>query len=213
MNGNDSATSDGELSSDQTLRRRIVQTFGGLGIVSFAAAMLAPLKTLGIAAQDEGAGELEGQRLLLAERYQPADGDTAFEVGEPITEDMMSSPDSILTFPENLVDSNEDMVRLHRLEDEQIVEPTNPEWTASGYVAYSAICTHLGCTVDWDDSDQTATGRPTDHCFCHGSQFDPYEGAKVVHPPAERPLPQIGVTIGEDGIVRLTSGFEGKVGP
>lgn len=213
MSSSDSPTTDEELSRDDTLRRRIVQTFGGIGVVSFAAAMLTPLKTLGINAEGGDAIELEGQSLVLAEQYRPSDGDTTFEVGEPVTVDMMSAPDSILTFPEELVDSNSDMVRLHRLEEDQIADPTNPDWTASGYVAYSAICTHLGCTVDWDESDETATGRPTDHCFCHGSQFDPYEGAKVVHPPAERPLPQIGVTVGDEDVIELTSDFEGKVGP
>ena len=212
MSSSDSPTTD-EPTESSTLRRRIVQTFGGIGVASFAAAMLTPLKTLGIAAQDSGGTEYAGQSLVLAERYQPPDGDETFDVGSTVTEEMLATPDSILTYPENLVDSNNDMVRLHRLPESEITEPTNPDWTASGYVAYSAICTHLGCTVDWDESDQTATGRPTDHCFCHGSQFDPYEGAKVVHPPAERPLPQIGLTISDDGAVQLSSGFEAKVGP
>jgi rieske iron-sulfur protein len=212
MSSTDSPATDDELSSNNTLRRRIVQTFGGLGVASFAAAMLTPLKTLGIAAQDQGATELDGQALVLAERYQPAGGDT-FDVGTTVTEDMMESPDSILTYPEERVDDNEAMIRLHRLESDQITAPTNPDWTASGYVGYSAVCTHLGCTVDWDESDETATGRPTDHCYCHGSQFDPYEGAKVVHPPAERALPQVGLTVTDEGTVQLIAGFEGKVGP
>ncbi|MFW5918779.1 MAG: ubiquinol-cytochrome c reductase iron-sulfur subunit [Halanaeroarchaeum sp.] len=212
MSSTDSSTTDDELSTNDTLRRRIVQTFGGIGIASFAAAMLTPLKTLGIAAQDSESADLEGQALVLAERYQPEGGDT-FEVGTSVTEEMMDAPDSILTFPEERVDENDAMIRLHRLESDQIAEPTNPDWTTSGYVAYSAICTHLGCTVDWDDGDETATGRPTDHCYCHGSQFDPYEGAKVVHPPAERALPQVGLTVADDGTVQLTEGFEGKVGP
>lgn len=213
MSDTEPTNTDEELSDDETLRRRIVQTFGGIGVVSFGAALASPITTLGVNAEGAGGESLDGQSLVLAEQYQPSDGDTTYEVGEPVTEDMMSAPDSILTFPEELVDSNDDMIRLHRLEDDQIAAPTNPDWTASGYVAYSAICTHLGCTVDWDDSDETATGRPTDHCYCHGSQFDPYEGAKVVHPPADRPLPQIGLTIGDEGVVELTSDFAEKVGP
>ncbi|MFW6003724.1 MAG: ubiquinol-cytochrome c reductase iron-sulfur subunit [Halanaeroarchaeum sp.] len=212
MSNTDPSTTDEELSSDNTLRRRIVQTFGGIGVVSFAAAMLTPIKTLGVNAEGGGSVELEGQTLVLAEKYQPPDGDTTYEVGEPVTVDMMDMPDSILTFPEELVDSNSDMIRLHRLPEDEITDPTNPDWTAEGYVAYSAICTHLGCTVDWDTSDETATGRPTDHCFCHGSQFDPYEGAEVVHPPAERPLPQIGLAVGDEDVIELTSDFDAKVG-
>ncbi|MFB6093398.1 MAG: ubiquinol-cytochrome c reductase iron-sulfur subunit [Halanaeroarchaeum sp.] len=212
MSSSDSPTTEGEQTTDDTLRRRIVQAFGGLGVVSFAGAMLSPLKTLGIAAKG-GEVKLTGQSLVLAQRYKPEGGDTTYDVGAAVTKDMLAAPDSTLVYPEGLTDTNSALIRLHRLPPDQITSPTKAEWTAAGYVAYSAICTHLGCTVDWDEEQPTATGRPTDHCHCHGSQFDPYEGAKVVHPPAQRPLPQIGIEIGKDDVVTLTSDFEAEVGP
>src|SRR5512138_3823196 len=36
--------------------------------------------------------------------------------------------------------------------------------SATELLALSAICTHAGCTVDWDGSSQF-------NCACHGSQF------------------------------------------
>ncbi|MFB6069975.1 MAG: ubiquinol-cytochrome c reductase iron-sulfur subunit [Halanaeroarchaeum sp.] len=211
MASTDTPQTDDEQATNDTLRRRIVQTFGGLGIASFAGAMLTPLKTLGIAAQS-GETEVKGQNLVLAKQFESSSGET-FDVGATITKDMMSPPDSILAYPAKLVDRKRFRIRLHRLEPDQITEPTKVELTAEGYVAYSAICTHLGCTVDWIEEAHQETNKPYDHCYCHGSEYDPYEGAKVIHPPASRPLPQIGVTISDEGNVQLTSDFEAKVGP
>ncbi len=60
------------------------------------------------------------------------------------------------------------------------------------FVAYSAVCTHQGCTVAYDDGLLA--------CPCHGSVFDPANGGEVVTPPAEQPLPEIAVEV-RDGQV------------
>lgn len=211
MSSSDSPQTADDGASNSLLRRRIVQVFGGLGIVSFAGALLAPLKNLGIASGSSEGG-LSGQQLLLAEAYTP-DGDTTFERGETLSEEMLSIPGSTLAYPSNHVDENDYLVRVHRLPPDEIGGPTIEEMTANGYVAYSAVCTHLGCTVEWEDEQPTATGKPTNLCNCHGSQFDPYQGAAVVHPPADRALPQIGVEFGEEGALKLSSNFEERVGP
>ena len=55
------------------------------------------------------------------------------------------------------------------------------------FVAYSAICTHQGCTVAYKNGQLA--------CPCHGSVFDPANNGQVVTPPAQRPLPKIPVEV------------------
>lgn len=212
MSSAESSPTDEESKPIGLLRRRIVQVFGGIGLLSFVGAMLAPLKNLGIATGASGES-LSGQELVLATQYTPDGGDTTYDVGTTVTEDMLAIPDSALVYPTNHVEENDYLVRLHHLPPDQVGGPTIESMTANGYVAYSAICTHLGCTVDWDVEEETPTGNPTDYCNCHGSQFDPYQGAEVVHPPADRALPQIGVSFTDDGTLALNSDFEEEIGP
>ena len=62
------------------------------------------------------------------------------------------------------------------------------------FVAYSAICTHQGCTVAYKDGNLA--------CPCHGSVFDPANGASVVAGPAPRPLPEIPVKVRGNEVVK-----------
>jgi Rieske Fe-S protein len=62
------------------------------------------------------------------------------------------------------------------------------------FVAYSAVCTHQACTVAYQDGNLA--------CPCHGSTFDPADGAAVVTGPATRPLPEIPVKVEGGEVVR-----------
>ncbi|MFE0510911.1 Rieske (2Fe-2S) protein [Streptomyces sp. NPDC058964] len=55
------------------------------------------------------------------------------------------------------------------------------------FKAFSAICTHQGCTVA-----KVADG--TIDCPCHGSKFDIADGS-VAHGPATRPLPRKNIKV------------------
>jgi rieske iron-sulfur protein len=77
---------------------------------------------------------------------------------------------------------------------------------AEGVIAYSAVCTHTGCDVtNWDE------GQLRMACPCHESQFDIYDGAKVVGGPAPRPLAMLPLEV-VDGVVLVAAGFRGRVG-
>jgi thiosulfate dehydrogenase (quinone) large subunit len=67
-------------------------------------------------------------------------------------------------------------------------------------VAYSAICTHSGCTVQYSATQKQIV------CPCHGAVFDPAHNAQVVRGPARRPLAAIPVQVDGSGNVSLKSG-------
>ncbi len=82
-------------------------------------------------------------------------------------------------------------------------------WTIdNSLVAYSKICTHVGCPV--------ALYEQTTHhilCPCHQSTFDAANGAWVVFGPAPRPLPQLPLMVDSDGYLAAASDFTQPVGP
>ena len=64
------------------------------------------------------------------------------------------------------------------------------------FAAYSAVCTHQGCTVAYQEQSAQIA------CPCHGSVFDPANGAAVVNGPAQMPLPGIPVEVREGEVFR-----------
>jgi ubiquinol-cytochrome c reductase iron-sulfur subunit len=81
-------------------------------------------------------------------------------------------------------------------------------WTIENIVAYSKICTHVGCPV--------ALYEQTTHhilCPCHQSTFDASNGAWVIFGPAPRPLPQLPLMVDSDGYLAAASDFTQPVGP
>ena len=81
-------------------------------------------------------------------------------------------------------------------------------WTVDNIVAYSRICTHVGCPVGLYE-------QTTHHllCPCHQSTFDAATGATVIFGPAPRPLPQLPLTTDAQGYLVAKSDFTQPVGP
>ncbi len=100
-------------------------------------------------------------------------------------------------------------VLLMRLNPAELqVSEGREDWNYDGIVAYSKICTHVGCPVALYE-------QQTHHllCPCHQSQFDIKEEAKVIFGPAKRPLPQLPITVDDEGYLVARSDFTEPVGP
>ena len=90
----------------------------------------------------------------------------------------------------------------------QLKPPTVMNWTVDNIVAYSKICTHVGCPV--------ALYEQTTHhilCPCHQSTFDATRGAQVIFGPAARPLPQLPLSTDAEGFLVAASDYPEPVGP
>ena len=70
----------------------------------------------------------------------------------------------------------------------------------AGFHVISAVCTHLGCTVQWK-----ADERRFD-CPCHGSRF--HADGSVIGGPAPRPLPCWAVGLSPDGYLEIDAAEE-----
>ena len=135
----------------------------------------------------------------------------------------MTAPGSMITvIPEGYQDDEEALAKagviLIKFAPGELHIPNNydsgtlvstMDWTInSTIVAYSKICTHVGCPV--------ALYEETTHhilCPCHQSTFDAANGANVIFGPAARALPQLPLTLNADGYIVAASDFTQPVGP
>jgi ubiquinol-cytochrome c reductase iron-sulfur subunit len=87
-------------------------------------------------------------------------------------------------------------------------DPAKADWSYQGIVAYSKICTHVGCPVALYE-------QHTHHllCPCHQSTFDLANHCEVVFGPASRSLPQLPIAVDAEGYLIAQSDFLEPVGP
>jgi quinol---cytochrome c reductase iron-sulfur subunit len=132
---------------------------------------------------------------------------------EPIRPADFSTPGSLITVvPEGTGDDMDAVAKaatiIIKFRSGELKHPTVMNWTVDGIVAYSKICTHVGCPA--------ALYEHTTHhilCPCHQSTFDAQRGAKVIFGPAPRPLPQLPITVDSEGYLVAKSDFTVPVGP
>lgn len=108
-----------------------------------------------------------------------------------------------------LSDIGKDAVLLIRLRPEEFnLEPDRLAMTHEGIIAFSKICSHMGCAVALYE-------QQTKHllCPCHQSTFDVTRAAKVIFGPAARPLPQLAITVDAEGYLIAKQPFTEAVGP
>jgi len=97
---------------------------------------------------------------------------------------------------------------LLRMDPSDIVSDVTRNWSVEGIVAYSKICTHVGCPISLNE-------RTTHHllCPCHQSTFDLADSGKVIFGPAGRHLPQLPLGVDTDGYLIALSDYPEPVGP
>ncbi|MFD3841180.1 Rieske 2Fe-2S domain-containing protein [Streptomyces sp. NPDC058642] len=95
-----------------------------------------------------------------------------------------------------------------RLQPDDIKDKRELEWSHEGIVAYSKICTHVGCPISLYE-------QQTHHvlCPCHQSTFDLSDGARVIFGPAGHALPQLRIAVNDEGYLEAQGDFEEPVGP
>ncbi len=121
---------------------------------------------------------------------------------------------SIITvFPEGTENTDRgqavDQTVLIRVSNENYTTQKGREtWGPKGYIAYSKLCTHLGCPVGLYEQELQLLV-----CPCHQSMFNVTNGAVPEFGPAPRPLPQLPLYIDAEGNIRAQDGYDQPVGP
>lgn len=173
-------------------RRNLLKWLIRLGYGAFALAFALPALAIRSLTQVTQA-VAQGDELV----YAPGSVDAP--VGQPLRAADLAEGSAVQVFPRDKADNQNNLIEVVRIAAGD---------GAEGLVAYSAICTHLGCAVYAKLNEDGHIA-----CPCHASQFDPSENAQVVGGPAPRPLPSLPITVNADGVVVVDGQFSGPIGP
>jgi ubiquinol-cytochrome c reductase iron-sulfur subunit len=180
-------------------RRVLVATAGG-ACAALGVAVLFPIRSLG---PRPGRGLKETPYRLAPIRVVTAEGD-------PLRPDDLEVDGLVTVWPEGHTDAADAPTLLIRYRDTQDFQPRagREDWTVDNIVAYSKLCTHVGCPVGLYQAESGLL-----LCPCHQSTFDVLVGARPVFGPATRSLPQLPLDVNDQGYIIATGDFSGPVGP
>ena len=133
--------------------------------------------------------------------------------GRRVHQDDLAIGSIMTVYPEGLQNTDNgqavDQTVLIRISNENFVTQKGREsWGPSGYLAYSKLCTHLGCPVGLYEQELQLLV-----CPCHQSMFDVTNGCIPNFGPAPRPLPQLPLQFDATGYLQSQSDFNQPVGP
>ena len=155
-------------------RERFIRLGSALGVGAAAASLAA---CGGSGSSGGGSGGNQGGSGESEKAGSSASGEKGkAQGGAAIAKESEVAPGSAVKFK----DGGQDAVLVH-LE-------------SGDFVAYSAVCTHQACTVGYKNGQLA--------CPCHGSVFDPANGAEVLTGPAQTPLPEIPVEVKGGQVLR-----------
>ena len=190
--------SQAEFGRRGALTGLFVLALGGLGV-----ALIGPIGSL----DSQASGDRQHTRWRRGTRLATSDG--AFVRADTERFDQL-----ITVFPADALTADDSQVVLVRVRPELLKQRTVEGGAVDGWIAYSKICTHAGCSVGLFGVDS----RPPIElrelvCPCHQSVFDPLDGAKPIGGPATRPLPQLRLGVDDEGMLIALSDFDQPVGP
>ncbi|MCP3817418.1 Rieske 2Fe-2S domain-containing protein [Streptomyces sp. A3M-1-3] len=195
----------GAKESDLGRRKLIRNTmFGALAMLPLSAVVL--MRDLGPLPEDKLRHTLWARGKLLINQ----------NTMEPLRPEDVAVGSLTFAMPEGLEEDAHDFqtqiakaaLMIVRIQPEDIKDRQELEWSHEGIVAYSKICTHVGCPVSLYE-------QQTHHvlCPCHQSTFDLSDGARVIFGPAGHALPQLRIGVNDEGFLEALGDFEEPVGP
>ena len=180
-------------------RRRLLGGLLASAGAAFAAALVFPIRSLG---PRPGKGFKRtayaggGKRLVTAD-------------GAPVRVENLPLDGVVTVWPEGHTRDADAPTLLIRTRPTQRFRPRRGReaWTIDGVVAYSKLCTHVGCPVGLYQAEAGLL-----LCPCHQSTFDVLDGARPVFGPAARALPQLPLGRNEEGELIALGDFSSPVG-
>ncbi|MGI8939851.1 MAG: cytochrome bc1 complex Rieske iron-sulfur subunit [Iamia sp.] len=190
-------------------RRKLLVRSAGAAMAALGAALLFPIRSLG---PRPGKGLKTtpfkaGTHLVTADNQRvkpeainlngvltvfPEVANDPDAVGEVVAPDVQADAATLLIRPDEPVDPVEG----------------REGWTQDGVVAYSKICTHVGCPVGLYEAQAHLL-----LCPCHQSTFEVLNGAKPIFGPAARALPQLPISLDDEGFLIADGDFSSPTGP
>jgi len=148
----------------------------------------------------------KGDRIVVDVTLEPVRPED-LDVGTLVS----ASPEGLDEIQEEQGNQNERAkasIILVRMRPEEIRSQQGDGWDYNGILAFSKICTHVGCPI-------ALYQQRTHHllCPCHQSTFDLADSGNVVFGPAARRMPQLPITVDEEGYLVAADGFQEPVGP
>jgi ubiquinol-cytochrome c reductase iron-sulfur subunit len=196
-------------SSESTIGRRPLvrnSLIGALGLLGLPTVVL--LRDLGPLPEKK----------LRSTIWKPGTRVVVDVTNEPVRPADLQIGGLISAIPENLPEVEEEegslnergkaAVILVRMAPDEIRSQQGDNWDHEGILCFSKICTHVACPISLYE-------QQTHHllCPCHQSTFDLADSANVVFGPAARALPQLAITVDDEGYLVARGDFAEPIGP
>lgn len=193
-----------EHGEQSVVGRRLLVGSLGAALTALGGALLFPIRSLG---PRPGRG-------LKVTPYAAAEGRAGgvrlvTPGGDPIKAEALAIDSVVTAFPEGSTEAADSPTLVIRTRKDQNFDLSEEreDWVVDGVVAYSKLCTHVGCPVGLYQAQEALL-----LCPCHQSTFKVLEGAKPVFGPATRPLPQLPLAVDDDGFLVATGDFSAPTG-